>query len=331
MNKEKNKILVTGGAGYIGAHFINKLLNESEYEVIVIDNFFQGQENIINSQRVQYFNVDLTDYSKLDMVFKNNNISIVAHFAALASVPDSVIRPLEYYENNLVGGLNLLRAMREQGVDKIINSSSASVYGEPETEVIKEDHRKMPTNPYGYTKLIFEKILEDCFKAYKLNSISFRYFCAAGSDNNLLIGENHKPETHVIPTIINTILGRRSEFYVFGDDFKTKDGSGIRDYIHVNDLASAHIMAIEKLNKNLSICAFYNLGINKGYSVFDLIAAAEAVTGKRVNYSIKERRSGDPSKLIADSSLAQSELGWKPQYLDVENMIESTYNYFLKK
>ena len=325
-------ILVTGGAGYIGAHFINKLKDQDGARIIVVDNFSQGRNNVISAPNISYEEADILDNERLDAIFSGQPIDLVVHYAALASVPDSVSRPSDYYRNNVIGGLNILDAMLKHKVKKIINSSSAAVYGEPQCEVIAEDHPKNPTNPYGSTKLMFERILEDYHRAYGIDSVSFRYFCAAGADESGLIGEYHEPESHVIPMIANTALGHRTEFHVFGSDYPTLDGSGIRDYIHVNDLASAHLLALEKLLKaDAPLCERYNLGINRGFSVLELIAAAEKVSENKVGYSIKPRRPGDPSRLIADASKASRELGWEPRYRTIEGIIASAYEFFKNK
>lgn len=320
-------ILVTGGAGYIGSHFILSLLADESVKIVVVDNYSQGKSNIIVNDKVVYHELDILDLESLKNIFGKYKFDIVAHFAALASVPDSIRVPEDYYINNLTGTLNVLKCMRESDVDKIIFSSSASVYGEPTTETIAEDHPKQPTNPYGYTKLVIENILHDYNKAYGLNSISFRYLCASGCDESLKVGEFHKPETHVIPCILETILGKRKEFFVYGNDFPTPDGSGVRDYVHVNDIASAHKCAIEKLFSEKNVCSVYNLGINKGFSVLELIKAAEKVTGLKLSYKVAARRPGDPSRLVADATKAKSELGWKPKYLEVEDIIRSAYNF----
>jgi UDP-glucose 4-epimerase len=325
----KNTLLITGGAGYIGSHFVKKAKNN--YDIIVVDNFRESRNNIINDKNITYIDLDICQKDKLLAVFKNNRIDIVVHFAALASVPDSLAKPKEYYETNLIGGLHLLNSMVETGVNKIIFSSSASVYGEPTTEIIKEDHPKDPTNPYGYSKLVYEKILKDYNAAYGINSISFRYFCAAGCDESLQIGEYHTPETHVIPGIIETILGKRNEFYIHGNDYPTPDGTGIRDYIHVNDLAEAHLAGMEKLLAEKDICKSFNLGINKGFSVLELIKTSEKITGKKLNYVIKNRRPGDPPRLIADANGAQQYLNWQPRYLNIEEIITTAYNFFKSK
>jgi UDP-glucose 4-epimerase len=326
----KKTILVTGGAGYIGAHFVNKLIEKDDAEVIVVDNFSQSKNNVIKSSNVSYYQVDIRDKQKLLDIFKKNSVDVVVHFAALANVPDSVSRPKNYYDNNINGGLSLLSCMLETGVKKIVFSSSAAVYGEPVSEIITEDHPTKPINPYGYTKLIFENILKDYQRAYDIDSISFRYFCAAGCDESLRVGEYHNPETHVIPCIVETLLGKRDEFFVYGDDYSTSDGTGVRDYIHVNDIVGAHINAMERLLGSNNLCEAYNLGINKGFSVMELIGAAERVSGKKLNYKVAPKRQGDPARLIADSSRAQQELGWKPRYIDIDEIILSAFNFFKK-
>lgn len=322
-------ILITGGAGYIGAHVVKLLRDESDSRIHVIDNFSQSRRNILKSDRITYHEVDIRDKESLDKVFSASKPDVVFHFAALASVPDSVINPLSYYDNNVIGTLNLLECMKSYGTRKIIFSSSAAVYGEPESEEITEDHPKRPTNPYGKTKLIGEEILKDYFHAYGISSVSFRYFCAAGIDPEKEVGEYHNPQTHVIPSILETIAGKREGFSIFGDNFPTSDGTGVRDYIHVMDLARAHILAIHKLTE-ADICVQYNLGINKGFSVMELIKASEKVTGMSLPYTVKERRPGDPAKLIANSDKAQKELNWQPEYTDIEKIIETTYSSIQK-
>lgn len=324
------KILVTGGAGYIGSHAVNLLLKAGN-TVIVVDNFRESRNNIITNPLVSYHEVDIRNKEQLRDVFVKTTPDVVFHFAALASVPDSMARPFEYYDTNVIGGINLLECMRETGVSRIVFSSSASTYGEPQHEVITEDHRQVPTNSYGYTKLVFENLLKDYNRAYNFSSISLRYFCASGCDYEAGIGEYHTPETHVIPCLIETVLGRREKFYVYGNDFQTPDGTGVRDYIHVNDLAEAHLCAMRKIVEGDPICKQYNLGINKGFSVLELINITELVTGQKVQFEVKDRRPGDPSRLIADSTKAQTELSWSPKHLDVKDMIESTYLFFKNK
>jgi UDP-glucose 4-epimerase len=319
------KIIVTGGAGYIGSHVVKILSESSNYEIHVIDNFSQSRKNILERNNVLYHETDICEKEKLVEIFKEIVPDVVFHFAALASVPDSVKNPSDYYKNNVVGSLNLLEAMREVNCKKIIFSSSASVYGEPTTESIKEDHPKNPTNPYGQTKLMVEKILMEYHTAYGLSSISFRYFCAAGVEPTLTLGEYHTPETHVIPSLIETVLNQRDQFYIYGDDFATPDGTGVRDYIHVQDLANAHVKAMNKLDKEI-ICDQFNLGINKGFSVRELINSVEEISGKKLNYEVRDRRPGDPARLIANATKAMESLGWQPEYTEIKVIIETAYN-----
>lgn len=326
----KQTVAVIGGAGYIGAHTVNLLLKKG-YKVEVVDSFLEGINNIIKNKFATYHNVDIRDKEKLGLVFKKTKPVAVFKFAGLWSVHGSMVKPSEYYDTNIVGGINLLECMREAGITKIVFSSSAAVYGEPQSEEIHEDHQKNPTNTYGHTKLIFENLLKDYHRAYGFSSVSLRYFNAAGCDIDAGLGEHHKEETHVIPSIIETLLGKRQEFFVYGNDFSTPDGTGVRDYIHVSDLASAHIRAMEKMNTEEKICTQYNLGINKGFSVLELIRAAEKVSGKKLHFSYKPRREGDPSSLIANSSKAQKELGWKPEYTEIGDIIDSAYLFFKNK
>ena len=314
------KILVTGGAGYIGAHFLNRL-DLTKHEVVVVDNYIQGKNNVIEG--IRYIEADIRNGHWMKGIFIVEKPDVVIHYAAFANVPDSVANPDKYYENNVVGTLNILEAMRYSGCKKIIFSSTAAVFG-PSDVPVNEDSPKNVTNPYGYSKLIMEHVLEDYHKAYGINSVSFRYFCATGCDESLKIGCYHDPETQAIPCLVKTILGQQEVFNVWGNDFNTPDGSGVRDYIHVNDLADAHILALEHLDG----CKVYNLGINKGFSVLELIKEAERVTGKKVNYKIGPRRAGDPPSLTADSSKAQRELGWTPKYTDIGEIILTDYNFF---
>lgn len=317
------KLLITGGAGYIGAHFINKV---KDHEILVVDTFIQGKNNVL--ENIDYRNIDIRSKYHLKIVFEEFKPDVVVHYAALANVPHSVANPAKYYDVNLLGGLNVLECMREVGCDKIIFSSTAAVYGESSgvhtDEPLDNEHKPQPFNPYGRSKYMFEQILEDYYKAYKINSISFRYFCATGCDEGGKVGCYHDPETQVIPNICKTLVGKQEMFNVWGGDFNTKDGTGIRDYIHVNDLADAHILALDKIKG----CKIYNLGINKTFSVMELIKAAEKVTGKKLNYKISPRRAGDPAILMADSTKAQRELGWKPKYTDIEQIILTDYNFF---
>jgi UDP-glucose 4-epimerase len=323
-------IIVTGGAGYIGAHVVQLLCADPEQIVHVVDTFSQSRKNILSASNVVYHEVDIRNSESLTELFLKIKPSVVFHFAALASVPDSVANPGDYYGHNVIGTYNVLEAMRASGCKKIVSSSSAAVYGEPVTEVITEEHPKVPTSPYGQTKLMTEHMLQDYFRAYQISSISFRYFCAAGVEASLTLGEYHTPETHVIPSLIETVLGKRTCFYIFGDDFPTPDGTGIRDYIHVSDLADAHLLAMTKLEKEV-LCTAYNLGINKGFSVKELLTAVENVAGKPVPHELKGRRPGDPARLIANSERAIKELRWQPKYLEIDDIIKTAYNSISKQ
>jgi len=324
------KIIITGGAGYIGAHTVKLLSQLNDVDIHVIDNFSQSRWNILTNSNLTYHELDICDTATLNEVFLEVRPDVVFHFAALASVPDSVSNPASYYKTNVFGSYNLLEAMRKSNCTKIIFSSSASVYGEPITEVITEDHPKNPTNPYGRTKLVVEHMLQEYSIAYGISSISFRYFCAAGAEPTLTVGEYHNPETHIIPSIIETLLGNREHFAIYGDDYPTHDGTGIRDYIHVVDIAQAHVLAMHKL-KNESLCTHYNLGINKGFSVRELITALETISGLTLKYEVKNRRPGDPSRLIADASKAMNELDWQPQYTDITDIVTTAYESFKKR
>ncbi len=327
MNKPLN-VLVTGGAGYIGSHFVYLLNKITGRQIAVVDNFSQGRENILKSGRITYHEVDLRDRPGLLAVFKQEKPDVVVHFAALATITASVAGPSPTYDNNVVGGWNLLECMLATGVKKIIFSSSGSVYGEPQAEFIKESHPLAPINPYGFTKYFFERILSDYHKPYGIDAIIFRYFNPAGCIESLEVGEHHKPETHVIPCLVETLLGKRKKFLIYGSDYPTPDGTCIRDYIHIEDLAEAHLAGMDKLTRASNFSEAYNLGTNKGTSVMELVKAAEKATGKKLNYEIAPRRPGDPSRSIADASKAMRELNWQPKRLRVEDMIKSCYESF---
>lgn len=329
--KNNLTILVTGGAGYIGSHFVKLLRDKTSHKVFVVDNFSQGRENVLKDERITYHEIDLRDSDKLLEVFTKNKINAVVHFAAMATITASVSGPEDTYDNNVVGGYNLLHAMLAGNVKKIIFSSSGSVYGEPQTENLMESHPLLPINPYGFSKLVFERFLRDYHRPYKIDSIMFRYFNPCGCEPTLTVGEHHKPETHVIPCIMETLLGRREKFFVYGNDFPTPDGTGIRDYIHIEDLVEAHLLGLEKLMNTDGFCEAYNLGTNKGTSVMELVKAAEKVSGMDLNYEIAPRRPGDPSRHIADARKAMKELNWQPKHTNIEDMILSSYNSFKQR
>jgi UDP-glucose 4-epimerase len=318
------KILITGAAGYIGSHTLKKLL-ETDHEVTTIDNLENGYRPAILGGN--FIQCDLRNKDDLSKAFKENHFDAVIHFAAYASVPDSVSDPAKYYLNNLIGGLNLLECMRENRVDKIVFSSSAAVYGEPTQALIAEDDPKFPTNPYGATKLYFEQILQSYDRAYGIKSVSLRYFCAAGADPEGKIGEAHNPETHVIPVAILTALGHREQFKIFGDDYNTEDGTGVRDFIHVSDLAEIHSLGLKHLIGGGETKA-YNCGISKGYSVKEIVSAVEKISGKKINVKIVDRRPGDPSSLIANAEKVKKELGFVSRFSDLDNIVSTSYNWF---
>ena len=317
------KILVTGGAGYIGSHACLKL-KEDGHRVLVYDNLIYG--HVESALDWEVVNGDLGDTDKLREVFAKHEFDAVMHFAAYAYVGESVENPQKYFENNVVKGLNLLNVMNEFGVKKLIFSSTCATYGEPVTDYIDEDHPQNPINPYGESKLFFEKIINRYSEAYGLRAISLRYFNAAGADPEGRIGESHDPETHLIPLVLKTAKGERDFISIFGDDYDTPDGTCIRDYIHVFDLAAAHILALNKLDE-LDGNRFYNLGNGTGFSVKEVISCAEKITGVKVPTKITARREGDPARLVAEAGLAKSELGWKPRFAAIEDIIESAWNW----
>ncbi len=313
-------ILVTGGAGYIGSITIEKLIKLG-FNVFCIDDLSGGKLEAVEST-CKFYRGDFGDKSLLDKIFSNNKIDTVFHFAGEANVPDSVINPIKYYSANIVGSINLLNKMIEYGVENIIFSSSAAVYGNPIYSPIDEAHPVIPINPYGRTKLIFEDILQDYANAYSLNHISFRYFCAAGATT--LHGESRENETHLIPAVIDHIIGDKSEISVFGSDYETIDGSGVRDYVHVIDIVDAHIMVMKKINE----CSGkqYNIGTESGYSVLEVIQAAEDIFSTKANIKIRERRAGDPTALVATCKLLDNDFSWRPRRT-LKEMLVSAYNW----
>jgi len=317
-------ILVCGGAGYIGSHAVAELITKGE-EVVVLDNLQKGHKDAI-WQGAKFYKGDLRDKNILDSVFSENKIEAVIHFAADSLVGESVIEPLKYYENNVVSALSLLKAMKEHNVKKIVFSSTAATYGEPESVPIVETDKTLPTNPYGETKLAVEKMLKWAEKAYDIKHVILRYFNVAGAHESGKIGEDHSPETHLIPIILQVALGKRDKIMVYGDDYNTPDGTCIRDYIHVMDLVDAHLLAIKKL-KETEESGIYNLGNGNGFSVKEVIDVVKKVTGKEIPMEIAGRRAGDPAVLIASSEKATKELSWSPKYNSLEQIIESAWNW----
>ena len=319
-------ILVCGGAGYIGSH-VNKMLNRRGYETVVFDNLVYGHREAVKWG--SFVEGDLKNPEEIEAVFERYKIEAVMHFAAYAYVGESVKDPEKYYINNVANTLNLLKAMRKHGCNKIIFSSTCATYGEPERVPITEEMPQNPINPYGASKLMVERILKDYSEAYGLKYVVLRYFNAAGADPEGEIGENHTPETHLIPLVLDAAAGVREDIKIFGTDYATRDGSCIRDYIHVEDLASAHLLALEHLNRG-GKSDFFNLGNEKGTSVLEVIQAVKGVTGKEFTATLADRREGDPATLVGSSGKAQSVLGWAPQYGDIGTIVKHAWNWHEK-
>lgn len=320
------KVLAAGGAGYIGSHTVQELIKEG-FDVVIFDNFSTGKRELVPKGTV--FEGDLKDASDLEKVFRLHDFHGVLHFASLIQVGESYIDPQKYYRHNLLTSLNLLQAMLRANVKHFIFSSSAAVYGNPEQIPIPETHPLNPSNPYGFTKFFVEKILQDYERAYGLKFISLRYFNAAGADPEGRLGEMHEPETHLIPNILLFLLGEKENFNLFGTDCSTPDGTAIRDYIHVTDLAKAHVLALKKLPA-LKKSEFINLGTNKGFSVAEVIKMAETVTGHKVSYSAKPKRKGDVDVLLASREKAKQLLEWDLMNSDLDIIIETAWNWHKK-
>ncbi|MGN7311612.1 UDP-glucose 4-epimerase GalE [Alkalicoccobacillus gibsonii] len=316
-------ILVTGGAGYIGSHTVLYLLDKGE-DVIVVDNLTKGHLDAL--QGATLYEGNLLDGEFLDKVFTEQQIDAVIHFAADSLVGESVAEPLKYYHNNVIGTHSLLTKMVEHNVKNIVFSSTAATYGEPEQVPIVETLPTNPTNPYGETKLAIEKMLKWSDQAYGLKSICLRYFNAAGADPEGRIGEDHDPESHLIPIVLQTALGQREQVQVFGDDYDTEDGSCIRDYIHVMDLADAHFLAVKKL-MNDRTSSIYNLGIGQGFSVKQVIDVCREVTQREIPAAVAPRRAGDPAVLIASPEKAKSELSWEPKFTKLHDIVKHAWSW----
>lgn len=317
-------ILVCGGAGYIGSHTVYKLVEAGE-DVVILDNLQSGHREAIN-KKAKFYEGDLRDFAFLDKLFANEKIEAVIHFAANSLVGESMKEPLKYYNNNVHGMEVLLSALVKHNVDKIVFSSTAATYGEPKSIPIKEDDPTIPTNTYGETKLAMEKMMRWVEKAHNIRFVSLRYFNAAGATLDGSFGEDHNPETHLIPLILKTALKKRDAITIFGDDYDTKDGTCIRDYIHVFDLADAHILALNYL-RNGGKSDIMNLGNGKGFSVKEMIEAAKVVTGKEIKVEMGNRRAGDPAVLIASSEKAKRILNWQPKFTDVKDIIASAWSW----
>lgn len=318
--------LVTGGAGYIGSHTVRLLLDQKE-DVVVVDNLQSGHRESIKVDH--FYPIDVRDKSALDSVFKTHQIEAVIHFAANSLVGESMVRPSEYYHNNVYGMMCLLDVMKNNHVNKIVFSSSAATYGNPKKLPIVEDDETKPTNPYGETKLAMEKMMQWYEQAYGIKYVSLRYFNAAGAHESSNIGEDHDPETHLIPLVLQVPLGLKEKIYIFGDDYPTKDGTCIRDYVHIMDLASAHFLALQYLREGGS-SEILNLGNERGHSVNEVIETARRITNHPIPTEIKSRRIGDPAILIASSERAKRILGWKPLFASLDKMIEDAWRWHHK-
>ena len=318
------KVLVVGGAGYIGSHCVRQL-GDAGHKAVVLDNLIFGHRQAVASD-IPFYDCDLGDYDSVVRILKYEKIELVMHFAAFAYVGESVTEPRKYYKNNLVATIRLLEAMLDNGVKKFVFSSTCATYGEPETLPMLESLPQAPINPYGQTKLDVENCLKAFSQAYGLSFAAFRYFNAAGAAEDGSIGEDHDPETHLIPLVFDAATGRRENIKIFGTDYSTPDGTCLRDYVHVDDLSRAHIAVFDKLERP-SVGLFYNLGTGRPNSVREIINAVQAVTGLNVPIIEVDRRAGDPPALFADSTKAQKELGWQIQHTNIQSIIASAWKW----
>lgn len=315
-------ILVCGGAGYIGSHMVYDLIGRGE-KVLIVDNLQTGHRDAVHPD-AKFLQGDIRDRKFMKTVFDNHDIEAVIHFAANSLVGESMTKPLEYYDNNVFGTQVLLESMKEAGVKHVVFSSTAATYGEPKRVPIEESDMTSPTNAYGETKLSMEKMFKWADTAHGIGYVSLRYFNVAGAHESAKIGEDHNPETHLIPLILQVPLGKRAQISIYGDDYDTPDGSCIRDYIHINDLTDAHYRALKYL-KDGGSSEIFNLGSGSGYSVKEMIEAARRVTGHSIPAEITPRRSGDPARLIASSEKAKRHLGWSPKHKNIEDIIASAW------
>lgn len=330
MAEVKPTILVTGGAGYIGSHAV-LALQQAGYEVVILDNLVYGHRDLVETVlQAKLIEGDTNDRPLLDQLFATYDIAAVMHFAAYAYVGESVSDPAKYYRNNVIGTLTLLEAMLAANLKKFVFSSTCATYGVPKVVPIPEDHPQAPINPYGATKLMVERILADFDVAHQFKSVCFRYFNAAGADPEGRLGEDHEPETHLIPLVLQAALGKRDSISVFGTDYPTPDGTCIRDYIHVTDLASAHVLGVEYLLKG-GDSQLFNLGNGSGFSVKEVIETAQQVTGRKITVVEQDRRPGDPPALTGSSEKARTVLGWQPQYADLKEIIQHAWNWHQKR
>ncbi|KGH82451.1 UDP-glucose 4-epimerase GalE [Oenococcus oeni] len=320
-------VLVTGGAGYIGSHTVDRLLAHGD-RVSVVDNLWAGHRQAVPDQ-AKFYEADVRDKTALKKIFDENDFDAVVHFAALTQVGESMKKPLFYFDNNTFGVISLLEAMRDHNVKKIVFSSSAATYGVPKHNPITEDEIQKPINPYGLTKLQMEQIMAWSDQAYGIKGVALRYFNVAGAKADGSIGEDHNPETHMIPNILMVAQGKKDKMVIFGDDYNTPDGTNVRDYVHVVDLADAHVLALEYLQRENKSNRF-NLGTEMGMSNKQLISAAKKVTGIDFKVEIGPRRAGDPDALVASPKKAKEVLGWDPKLSNVEDEIKSAWNWMTK-
>ncbi|NET50558.1 MAG: UDP-glucose 4-epimerase GalE [Merismopedia sp. SIO2A8] len=323
-------ILVTGGAGYIGSHAV-LALQKSGYDVVILDNLVYGHQELVETVlKTELIVGDTNDRTLLDHVFSTHSIDAVMHFAAYINVGESVTNPSKYYRNNVMGTLTLLDAMVDASIDKFIFSSTCATYGVPKSVPLVEEHPQNPINPYGETKLMVERILADFDRAHQLKSVCFRYFNAAGANPEGLLGEDHNPETHLIPLVLQVALGRRDSISIFGTDYPTPDKTCVRDYIHVSDLADAHVLGLSYLLEG-GDSAKFNLGNGNGFSVKEVIEAARKITGHPIPAVECDRRPGDSPSLVGSADKARTILGWNPQYPDIQSIIQHAWNWHQKR
>jgi UDP-glucose-4-epimerase GalE len=315
-------VLVTGGAGYVGSHAA-RLLERAGHQIWIYDNLSEGKRQAVDSTRLNVG--DLLQRDCLEATLRDKRIDAVMHFAASAYVGESVQDPAKYYRNNVVGTLSLLEAMRSVGVTRLVFSSTCATYGIPEKVPITEDENQKPINPYGFTKLVIERALADYANAYGWGYAALRYFNASGAASEGDIGEDHTPETHLIPLILQVALGQREEILVFGNDYPTADGTCIRDYVHVEDLATAHVAALERLESGAQIKL--NLGTGRGFSVLEVIDACRRVTGRDIRSRVVDRRAGDPPMLVADASRAKHQLAWSARHTSIDSIVDSAWQW----
>ena len=326
LTKRNSTILIAGGAGYIGSH-VNQLLARRGYRTVVFDNLSHGHRSFVKWGA--FVKGDLADQAAIVRCIKRHHVTAVMHFCSYIQVGESVIDPLKYYRNNVANTINLLEAMRQTSVQRFIFSSTAAVYGNPVTDPITERHPQAPINPYGHSKLMVEQMLADAGRAYGIRYVSLRYFNAAGADPEAEIGEWHDPETHLIPLVLQAALGTRKDVRIYGSNYDTPDGTCVRDYIHVCDLAQAHLLALQYLDKGGGSDAF-NLGNGRGFSVRQVIDAARAVTGRPIRVTAARRRAGDAPVLVSGSAKARRVVGWNPRYADLRTIIATAWNWHRK-